>query len=923
MSSAKKHQFPKSILAHLNKIAERLYAGRASVLVGSGFSRNASNNFPLWGELGDRLYEQAHGCEPNEDAKRYSSLLRIAEEAEATIGRPALDDLLRKLIPDESVEPSELHSKLLELPWVDVFTTNYDTLLERATDNVTKRKYTPVHNKLDLASACSPRIVKLHGSFPSQRPFILTEEDYRTYPEKFAPFVNTVRQSFMENTICLIGFSGDDPNFLQWIGWLRDQLESQNTQKIYLIGVFNLTSARQSMLAKQNINIVNIGLCSGEDYKDHGLALNKVIEYLNDQNVYHLDWPHSDSMTFPEHQKMNPTDSPQEFKKLLSVWQEARKNYPGWLILPNANRETLWFQTNHWVQFFESKEGDSNYFTDDELDILLMAELLWRLDRCLVPLISDLLANTCEELLKKYEPFEQKVSKASTNGRPNNIHNRGFNWKLIQKAWLEVFLSLFRFYREDGKLEEWEKLNAQTNVFFAFLSEEQKQFVYYERYLFAVFTFDIKKVHEAIKSWQSAPTLPYWQSKRIMALAECGVLDDADKKAKLALAATRKKAISDINGLSCLYASHEAYQILIYRSLRDINHDSFRDPSPETPEERNQIKELFVTQRQNSRDSVSAIGASTIKYEHEPVALNPEDDWEDLLANKEKGNSRCEEWRRLLTEVRQNNKNLENKILRERWDELLDKRVDPWGEIKLFEFKLSISVDSPSTNTIKPSFDIGRQTSSSHHNNGYGSLVKATSILRFSEEIGLPFAVKNWHLNTKKSAENSLKFIQKDLPFWTIATLVRTGELKVVDNLFSREFIFAFPTGEIDLLINQCIQALNDSAAELSLLVDYSQSNLASRLAKILPEVVSRLCCKASYNTRIEVLDFVVKTYKSSHKRRYMNFGHLVRRLIESFTDIEQYQLIPKLLEIDFPEDINPRTEDDFFNPFLRLNIKK
>ena len=70
-------------------------------------------------------------------------------------------------------------------------------------------------------------MIKLHGSFPDIRPFIITEEDYRTYPQRFPEFVNTVRQSLIENVLCLIGFSGDDPNFLSWIGWLRDVMGEQ------------------------------------------------------------------------------------------------------------------------------------------------------------------------------------------------------------------------------------------------------------------------------------------------------------------------------------------------------------------------------------------------------------------------------------------------------------------------------------------------------------------------------------------------------------------------------------------------------------------------------------------------------------------------------------------------------------------------
>jgi NAD-dependent SIR2 family protein deacetylase len=75
---------------------------------------------------------------------------------------------------------------LVQLPWTDIFTTNYDTLLERAAENITQKEqvYTVVINKEDLALSKSPRIVKLHGSFPSQRPFIITQEDYRKYPNE-------------------------------------------------------------------------------------------------------------------------------------------------------------------------------------------------------------------------------------------------------------------------------------------------------------------------------------------------------------------------------------------------------------------------------------------------------------------------------------------------------------------------------------------------------------------------------------------------------------------------------------------------------------------------------------------------------------------------------------------------------------------
>ena len=113
----------------------------------------------------------------------------LAHEIEAAFDRPALDQMLRDEIPDLMHEPSQLHVDLLSLRWSDVLTTNYDTLLERACRFVVSPRYDIVVNPDDLERSRRPRIIKLHGSFPTDRPFIVTDEDYRRYPLDFAPFV--------------------------------------------------------------------------------------------------------------------------------------------------------------------------------------------------------------------------------------------------------------------------------------------------------------------------------------------------------------------------------------------------------------------------------------------------------------------------------------------------------------------------------------------------------------------------------------------------------------------------------------------------------------------------------------------------------------------------------------------------------------
>jgi SIR2-like domain len=234
---------------HIERLRDQLWAdrniGHAAVMVGAGFSRNArkvSTASPpcvLWTDLAERMFADLYPSEgirrasETSRSRRQLNMPRIAGEYEAAFGRGALEELIQSCVPDHLYVPGLLHTLLLRLPWSDIFTTNYDTLLERTRATVFERRYELIQATADIPGRSQPRIVKLHGSLPSNRPFIITEEDYRTYPACFPAFVNLVQQSIMESTLCLIGFSGDDPNFLNWIGWVRDNLGKQRRSSIY------------------------------------------------------------------------------------------------------------------------------------------------------------------------------------------------------------------------------------------------------------------------------------------------------------------------------------------------------------------------------------------------------------------------------------------------------------------------------------------------------------------------------------------------------------------------------------------------------------------------------------------------------------------------------------------------------------------
>jgi len=828
---------PESIRPYLNEIAERLWAERAAVMVGAGFSKNAGNGFPDWNQLGDLFYQKAHGVTPDLAKQKYLNVLRLAEEVQAAIGRPALENLLRSNIPDLNIEPSGLHVELLELPWVDVFTTNYDTLLERASAKVVTRRYEPVVNKEDIPYAIKPRIVKLHGSFPSERPFIITEEDYRRYPHDYAPFVNTVQQALLENTFCLIGFSGDDPNFLQWIGWIRDNLGKDKTQKIYLVGVFDLSSARLQLLAQRGIIVVDLSCCDGIEKHDHKKALSRFLDYIRSKKPDALDWPYNPKTMHPAH----GADRIEEVQKITEEWRRQRQAYPGWLILPHGNRENLWVFTDAWVNYLPDTEK-----TPPGLDIQYAFELIWRLERCLLPVFNNI-AEVCEKLLEKYWPFQNENPPANCQIHPGEEKFQDLPWNDLRQAWLAIAVAMLRFYREEGYLEKWKEAEIRLKTLSDHLSAEQTEFLNYEGVLFSLFTLDLPNAKQRLENWRPNESQPYWMAKRAAGLAEIGLLSEAETISRDALENVRKKLNQKVGTADLSLVSLESNAMLLGKYIQDA----------------------------------AALG---------------------------KG-----EWGTLQDKRAQFN---------DRWNELKGFKCDPWNEIKLFELTLKNPPVERKIVTEKREFDIGRVTRSRHFSSTDQEGLSAYAFLRFCEEVGLPYRVGSYTMATK-TALASLQRISRYSSFWAIATLARLGDAKAVDSLFSREAVYRFTAHEADQLIHGYLDALYKSRDDIHAGDAFRNDSYGVRLAQLLPEVISRLCCKCSGETKHHILEFVTGIYASPDKTNYRNVKNLTNRLISSMSEVEQYSLVPDLLKISFPEDLNLLVKDEFMNPFLLLELNQ
>jgi hypothetical protein len=512
----------------------------AAVLVGAGFSRNAilpsasSPEPPLWfhftREMNKRLYPT--GGAPSDP-------LRLAEEYRTILGQPALESLIFDLIRDGEWLPGLMHQKLMTLPWVDVLTTNWDTLLERAAESDPERSYEVIRSIPDISRTRAPRIVKLHGSMPSNRPFIFAEEDYRTYPKVFAPFVNLVQQVLLENELCLIGFSGDDPNFLQWSGWVRDQLGA-SARRIHLIGVLNLSTGRRKFLEARNVSPIDLApLVEGVDDRDkHRIATERFLDYLISSKPRPAsEWlskggTQAERLAGAVFEGSTPFDN--TVKSLVEAWKREREEYPGWLVCPSSYRTRIRIDFGN----IEYKLTPNLSRLSETLRVAFLYELVWRLETALLPIpnwVRDPLAAMLE-----------------TDGID-----------LTRSQRLEVAISLLRNARsmhDAFALKRWSEFALKI----ANSDEDEITAVQYENALWARDFLDTPTLASLLPKLKGRD--PVWLLRRAGLLCEIGDFQSAWNDSLAALREIRGRQARDRNSL--WIRSRAAWAMFLARSVR-------------------------------------------------------------------------------------------------------------------------------------------------------------------------------------------------------------------------------------------------------------------------------------------------------------------------------------------------------------------
>ena len=557
------------LLNHVRDALWRSPSG-ACVMVGSGFSRNAlkvrpdTPDIPLWPDLENEFAGSLPGSGADREgsgdqrsASGSNRALELAQQYEDAFGRARLHEFLLRSVRDESFQPGELHRRLLGLPWRDVFTTNWDTLLERCLP-LPERSYDVVTDADHLPVVAPPRIVKLHGSLPGAFPLIVTADDYGNYPKRFAPFVNTVQQAMMETVVLLLGFSGDDPNFRQWLRWVRENLRD-HAPRIYVANWLSL-DGRSVRDEFRDENVVPIDLARHPQASGwpEPLKYAKAAEWLllsleHGRPYPAEDWPQPvalgrrrisvDLMPVetvavkspqeePWHRvsgKPNDQEELEGVRGLLRIWRHNRRCFPHWLALPSERAVQMRGVTDDWqpviIKALPRLRGSTER-------LAALRELVWRREVQLDPLLQEL-SKPVAAVLQEVDCESRLVGGRTQDGLGDS------EWPRLRRYWRELAAALVtaaRFEFDEEAFGQWcERLSA-----FSAEDEEIAERLHHEKCLWALDHQDLPQLETLLREWKPMAADPAWLLRKGALLAETGDLEEARRLALGVLEAVRR-----------------------------------------------------------------------------------------------------------------------------------------------------------------------------------------------------------------------------------------------------------------------------------------------------------------------------------------------------------------------------------------------
>jgi Sir2- and TIR-associating SLOG family/SIR2-like domain len=205
----------------LKDYSEALSGGVGSVFVGAGVSMAAG--YPSWvkllAEVGDELGVKSGELHDLAALAQWS----IQESGSATRVR----NVIKEQVGVEHAIPPTLEI-IARFPVKYIWTTNYDTLVERAFRAI-NRPIDTVSGAADLSLRATPgasRLFKMHGSIERLDDVVISTDDYELYRSKRGAFLPLLQAHLSSMSMLFLGISFTDPNVRHVLSLIRESFTS-------------------------------------------------------------------------------------------------------------------------------------------------------------------------------------------------------------------------------------------------------------------------------------------------------------------------------------------------------------------------------------------------------------------------------------------------------------------------------------------------------------------------------------------------------------------------------------------------------------------------------------------------------------------------------------------------------------------------
>lgn len=207
--------------------------GKLSVFVGAGISK--LSGFPSWSGLVKDIADEI-GYLYKKDKNGHANfsqdeLLKIPQMYYLNKG----EDIYRKKVEDgfkNNCIPNEIHDLILSLHPNHILTTNYDTLLEETAIKFGRNFSVLNSNKVVAKAETSNYIIKVHGDFSAD--FVLKEQDYLDYENKYLLIDNLVKTIFATNLVIFVGYGLNDYNIKLILNWVKNVQSDSFVMPIFI-----------------------------------------------------------------------------------------------------------------------------------------------------------------------------------------------------------------------------------------------------------------------------------------------------------------------------------------------------------------------------------------------------------------------------------------------------------------------------------------------------------------------------------------------------------------------------------------------------------------------------------------------------------------------------------------------------------------